>query len=1082
MTRILPLTLGYLALIIYGSLLPFELLDVDTSRALRIFLGMPYLDLGLEKRQDLIANGILFFPLALMLSAATTVGSRTSMRLLGAVMGFLIAVAVAAGIEFMQIFFAGRSVSRNDLLSESVGSFAGCLTWGLWGGCLQRAWLSLNRHRTLPPGTALTGYLAVYFAASVMPMDFLVSFDEWKWKFEVSPPVPLLDFAACSSVLHCAFKLPVAFVMTLPLGMLLGVLKRTHPYRSALIQAMTYGLIIGLAVEVAQIATVSGRAEGGSVLARMLAIVMGVVFVRSPLFSNWSTHLRTHARTIVALTVPVYAVLLTIANRWTTHSPASLHAVWQKLETTRLVPFFYHYYSPESAAFVSLLSALAMYAPIGVLIWLWQYSTRAQVDESEFKTCFAFGTLTATLVWVGRLFFNEQPFADPTNVYLAGAIATLTLWALDFWCPTEADRTTNTRSIAQTRIESSFRTTSWASRVTGLLAAMLLIAILIVHPLAALMTGLCVAYSFALIIYPPFWLIAVPCALPLLDFGELTGWTLINEFDLVILNTAAVLAVRQRYSPPSTHVSVRPSVKFLLAALALSYLVSFGRGFFPAVVLDHNALGDYLNPWNAVRVAKGFCAALLLLPFLRAETARDPRAADRFMFGVLLGLLGTGLLVLRERYLFTGIFDLASEFRVAGPFTSMSIGGQHIDAYLAGSLPLAAWFFVRRYGVTMRVLALAALSLGFYAVVATYTRWTYLTVPIVFGVFLAAWIASLRGRRHLGKLLLPATLGIAMTIALLTMSFTDTAFSARLRATSQDAATRIDHWNELLAFARHDLMTELFGEGLGSYPRLQWIWAGMDQRSARVLFPSKGSASFVRLVGGRHLYLDQRVALIERGIYRLEIEARSESELSKLQVVLCEKTVMYSIVCVDKQVQLNSGDAWQKSVATVDIKNIGADLSYLNRVGRRPVFLSIVAPKPGETVDIASVSLRSPSNAELLKNRRFEQGPAHWRITSDDHIAWHTKNVMMNLLFEQGWFGLLTFAALSLRALFVLVVAVRAGHPEGAPLLAGISGMLFVGMTESLLDAPQIAFLYYLCVFYVVGCLSLTDLARQQAR
>ena len=227
---------------------------------------------------------------------------------------------------------------------------------------------------------------------------------------------------------------------------------------------------------------------------------------------------------------------------------------------------------------------------------------------------------------------------------------------------------------------------------------------------------------------------------------------------------------------------------------------------------------------------------------------------------------------------------------------------------------------------------------------------------------------------------------------------------------------------------------------------------------------------------------DQRVALKERGIYRLEIETRSESEHPSLQIVLCEKTVMYSIECVDTQVRLNSGEAWQKSVATVDIKNVGADLSYLNRVGQRPVFLSIVAPKSGGSVDIASVSLRSPSNVELLENRRFEQGPAHWRITSDDHIAWHTKNLVMNLLFEQGWFGLLTFVALSLRALFVLVIAVRAGHPEAAPLLAGIAGMLFIGMTESLLDAPKIGFFYYLCVFYVVGCLSLTDLVRQQAR
>ena len=1075
MTRLLVPTLGYLVFIIYGSLLPFELLDIDAHAALKIFLNMPFFDLGMSKRQDLIANGILYFPLAIMLSATATVGQRAPMRVLAAVLGFTIAVAVAAGIEFTQIFFGGRSVSLNDLMSEAIGSLVGCLLWALWGGGMQRAWQALSR-RTLAPATALIGYLAVYLAASLMPMDFLVSLAELQWKYSVSPPSGLLDFGACSSILHCAFKLPVTFAITLPIGLLFGLLRRAQLYRAALFEAIACALVFGIGIEAAQFATVSGRAEGGPVLARVLAVVAGVIFVRSPLASNWSTLLRAHARTMVVLATPIYAVLLMLVNRWALHSPLVPQAAWQKFEATRFLPFFYHYYSPESAAFVSLLSAFAMYAPIGGFIWLWRYAKQDRVADADFKAGFVIATLTATFIWAGRLVFDDQPFADPTNIYIAGAIVALTLWALD------ALNALGTGLVFQHHSAPTRERSSWAMRATGWLAAAMLIVILIAHPLTLLMTGLCVVYTFVLIIYPPFWLIAVPCAMPLLDLGELTGWTLINELDVLILNTVAVLALRPRARLSFAQAAISPWVKIILAALSLSYLISLARGFLPELPLDHNALGDYLNPWNAVRVASGFGGALLLLPFLRQETARDPRAIDRLMFGVLLGLLGTGLMVLHERYLFPGVFDTSSDFRVAGPFTSMAIGGQHIDTYLVGSMPLCAWFFVRRNGLVMRSLALAALVLGFYAVLATYTRWTYLAVPVVFGIFLTTWMFSVRDRRYVGKIFLAAALGIPMLTTLLAMSLTENNFSNRLSVTSRDAMTRIDHWYEAMMLARHDLMTELFGEGLGTYPRWRWIWSGEDSRSARALYPAKQGESYVRLVGGRHLFLDQRVMLNERGSYRLEIEARTRSDRPNLQIVLCEKTVMYSMECVETAIRLAPGQAWKKSVASIDIKNVGADLAYLGRFGRRPVFLTIVAPAAGDSVDIAAVSLRSPSKVELLKNRRFEQGPAHWRIASDDHIAWHTKNLAMDLLFEQGWFGLLTFTALSLRALFSLVVAARAGRPESAPLLAAITGILFVGTTESLLDTPQLGFFYYLGVFYVVGCLALPDLGRSTAR
>lgn len=1060
-------TLGYATFVVYGSLLPFEVRNIDAHHAWQSFLDIQYLELGPDKRQDFVANGLLYLPLAFLCAVTATVGTRVGSRVLAATAAFGVAQVVAVGIEFAQLFFAGRSVSLNDLVAEATGSLAGSALWIFFGGWLKRAWHSITVSATLTPATGLVLYVASYVAVALMPMDFLVSINEWKWKLERSPPDLFLDFSACRSVLHCLLKLPVIFVTSLPIGMLLGFKTRENLTRAALLQAISLGFLLGFVIELAQFATVSGRAEGGSILARVLACLSGALMARNNVLPLVLQYLSPRARTVVAVLTPAYIALLAVTNRWDLRTPLSLDAAWAKLEATRFLPFFYHYYSPESTAFISVLSAVAMYAPVGALVWAWQFA-RLDVPESKgFKASYVAATITAALIWAGRLLLNDQAFADPTNILIAGPSAMLALLIIERIIDIARARNPRSAGVETKRASWTDDSQSATKLVVGIGAATILVAVLILHPLAIAMTCICVAYTFALFIFPSLWLIALPCALPLLDFGDRSGWTLINELDLLVLNTIAVLALSRRARQSS--LPLTGLTRFLIAMLAASYLISFARGFLPAMPLDHNALGDYLSSWNAVHIATGFFSVLFLFPFLGQTLTHDPRAIDRLILGVLLGLCGTGLAVVHERYLFTGIFDLSTDFRVAGPFSSMQVGGQHIDAYLAGTLPLTAWFFVRRASPSVRAFAFVTLILGFYTLIVTYTRWTYSAVPALTGVLLCAWGFSSHAARPVRALSISAVVGALMIGAVAMMATESSYFAHRLDRISTDAATRIEHWKETWIERQHDLATEMFGNGLGTYPRARWIWADEVDRSARVLFPASGALDFVRLVGGRTLYFDQRVNLDERGNYRLEVKARSDTGSTRLNLKVCEKTVMYSAQCVETHFNVVADDHWQWFAADLDIESVGAALSALGRIGRRPVFLSILSPTAGASMDLASISLRSPTGVEMLQNGRFEHGPDHWRITSDDHIAWHADNLAVHLLFEQGWFGLFAFAGLTLLALSLLLRSLRASRPEGAVLLTAIVGLLFVGLTESLLDAPRIAFLYYLLVFSVVS-------------
>ena len=73
----------------------------------------------------------------------------------------------------------------------------------------------------------------------------------------------------------------------------------------------------------------------------------------------------------------------------------------------------------------------------------------------------------------------------------------------------------------------------------------------------------------------------------------------------------------------------------------------------------------------------------------------------------------------------------------------------------------------------------------------------------------------------------------------------------------------------------------------------------------------------------------------------------------------------------------------------------------------------------------------------------------------------------MHVLFEQGWVGLLLFLGLSGYALFRLAGEAWRGQRLAWTLLASLSGLLTVGVFDSLFDAPRLATL--LIAFILIG-------------
>src|SRR6218665_1807158 len=121
--------LGWLVFVIYGSLVPLDFRPMPLAQAWTLLKAAPFLNIGAGGRADWIANGVLFLPIGL-LSTVLLRGARacgTWRALAAGLLALAFGGGLAVGIEFTQLFFSGRTVSLNDILSECVGTLLGML-------------------------------------------------------------------------------------------------------------------------------------------------------------------------------------------------------------------------------------------------------------------------------------------------------------------------------------------------------------------------------------------------------------------------------------------------------------------------------------------------------------------------------------------------------------------------------------------------------------------------------------------------------------------------------------------------------------------------------------------------------------------------------------------------------------------------------------------------------------------------------------------------------------------------------------------------------------------------------------------
>ena len=1033
------LWLACVILVVYAALVPLQYHDRSLADAWVAFQEIRYLALTVDLRDDWIANGLLFVPVAFLTALLLTQAFEKAPRILVLTLAGAFSFSLAVSVEFAQLFFPPRTVKLNDIVSESAGSLVGLALFARYTHWFQALVMSISHDSRWLKSRLLEGYAVAYLAFALFPFDFLLSWSElvakihsdtWGWFVALGSP----------SLMVLGLKIAAEVALTVPFGVLLGRL--SNGSASGYLRAALAGILLGGCIEVAQFFTYTGISQGLSVLSRSLGVVCGVAFCGHR--DRWTgDSVATILRRYILLFGTVYVLVQLDINHWFDSTWLSLEFAAVKLEQVNFVPLYYHYYAGQGHALFSILAVCVSYVPVAVLLWAHQRTPRFALAAS---------LLFATCVEAGKLFL-EAGHPDPSNILLAGA----TSWiAAIFLRKTTA---TATGVVEPNRLVRPVRPAaqSMGPRRLGLLLWLVGTTVWVAtFPAFPILVSLVLAVCAATVWQRPLWLFAIiPAALPVFDLAPWSGRFFLDEFDALLL-VGLVVAYHRVPTPAPTR--VRRDTLFVMAAalVGLSFAISAVRGLLPFQMPDANAFNNYYSPYNALRIVKGAVWAWLLYRLSRRLAATSADVRRPFARGMTIGLALTVAVVLWERVAFTGLLNFSADYRVTGPFSAMHTGGAYVECFLAVTTPFLMMLMFETRHWLLRLAGMLLLLATTYALMVTFSRNGYAAFAVAMFIALLATLFKPPRRGRRAFVLAGLAVGMLMVAAPI---FKGEYAQMRMSTVSSDLAVRQAHWSDALNIREPGWATSFFGMGIGRFPASSFWRSSLNPRSATYTLENDAGNTYLRLGRGDSIYVEQLVSVDPRENYVLKLDVRPHTSNASLTVPVCEKWLLASYNCAWLTANLGKGvDTWR----SVDIPFKTKDLSVSPWYSRRPVKAALYYSAGEGPLDIDNVQLLSASGVSLLPNGDFSHGFDHWFFTADTHLQWHTKSLFYGVLFDQGWFGVAALGAFLILANSRAVRNTLEGGAFAGAVLAAISGFLVVGIFDTLIDAPRFLMLLLL--------------------
>jgi hypothetical protein len=290
--------------------------------------------------------------------------------------------------------------------------------------------------------------------------------------------------------------------------------------------------------------------------------------------------------------------------------------------------------------------------------------------------------------------------------------------------------------------------------------------------------------------------------------------------------------------------------------------------------------------------------------------------------------------------------------------------------------------------------------------------------------------------------------------------------SERFSTGSQDFGGRLGHWQ----LGRSMLNTPAdwwLGKGTGRFPDNYFLNGDPQQHPGDYRLGQEGDNTFITLAGGLLINgwgeifrVTQRVSPPNSPAL-VTARVRTDKDV-QLHFEVCEKHLLYNGGCLISQVNVKGAPGvWQN----VQVKLSGNGVSRGAWYAPKLLAFSMAMASRGGMAQIDDVALTGADGQQLLANGGFSDGMAHWFSSSDRyHMPWHIKSMVMNVLFDQGIVGVTLWGLLLVGALWRTSFGKARQNPLAPALAAGLAGFFVVGLFDSLLDVPRVAWLYDMLV------------------
>lgn len=289
----------------------------------------------------------------------------------------------------------------------------------------------------------------------------------------------------------------------------------------------------------------------------------------------------------------------------------------------------------------------------------------------------------------------------------------------------------------------------------------------------------------------------------------------------------------------------------------------------------------------------------------------------------------------------------------------------------------------------------------------------------------------------------------------------------RFSTTEKDLQGRFRHWEQTLAIL-HSPGDVLFGKGLGRFPANYFFAAPDSAFPGTYRITNDERNGLLSLTGGNYsisfgdiLRVTQRIDGSSVGPFDVRLRVRAKNDIA-IYLEVCDRHLIYPENCVIQHVIVKGNpDAWQPVTLRMEGKFSSPARTF------RTFAIGLLTQRGAAEVD--DIALSTATDGDLLSNGDFSQGGNRWFMTSDrNHLPWHAKNLMVNLLFDQGAVGLGLFLLLSVAAFWCTAFGRARKHPLAPYIAASLLGFWIVGIFDSLIDAPRVAFVYYLLCLYAL--------------